>query len=438
MHGAIRGLPAPDAGPLIEQLGSDDAEGAATRLGLLVEFLASLGTAEEALSQFWTVRTWPDVSDAQAETARIEALLADDTSDAGWKLARRTAYEKRIAALKPQPTAGEDARRSRTSIPRMSPGSPSWKPPPPRSRPMRRWPVPPMPGLAAAPKSCRPWLRPSAAVRSCGASRTSGPRKPAPFRTSWTSRWPASTTTSPPSGIAGSDSPLRKPDAVYGQVRSLSQRLRSGEVARGRHIVDAGETQRVTLAGIQEDRNRIREAAAWIGNVPDPMARAELEAAVESWADELDEETRAARQLIQSATDERDAALRALSRLRDQRRILLGWISSSEQRRDRGYLLTDVAQELSLPGSDRRHAGPRSVRHGAGAPAAADRLQPAAGPAVQLPVDRSVGRRVAVDAKPGRDGLQAASRIGCTSCARSCARSISRGCGTPLPGSSAP
>lgn len=140
------------------------------------------------------------------------------------------------------------------------------------------------------------------------------------------------------------------PDAVYRSVRDLSQKLRGDPVARGSHLVEARRILSRTEVEVAQDRARILAEQADLSGIPEPMVQAELEAALETWTEQLTEQTKAADALIAAATAERDASLRALSRLREQRKVLRSWVSASERYRDRGYLLKDVAQELALLG----------------------------------------------------------------------------------------
>lgn len=348
IRGAVRGDDLPDPTADLDALADPtSAEGAAVRLGLLADMSADPLVAD-ALAAWWASRTWPDAIDPAQETARLERWLGPESAT-GWKAARRGAIEARITELAPSPEGSEEgepeevdpadvARLAELEADAAQETADAALASAADARARRRAEV--LQALAST-------RRRSAHLWGIAEKRTSEGRA---LREELDESLAGidNDITAIRNRRIGESSP--DPDAVYRQVRELSQRLRTGPVARGRHIVSAHEIEATTSVKVEDDRARIREASAWIEDTPDRVARAELEAAIDSWADELDEETRAARQLVEGATDERDAALRALARLREQRRVLQGWITASERYSDQSYLLTDVAQELSLLG----------------------------------------------------------------------------------------
>lgn len=138
-----------------------------------------------------------------------------------------------------------------------------------------------------------------------------------------------------------------EPDDVYRGLRKALSALRSHRGLTGEHQADAERVAQRTRAAVAQDRQRIAEATGLLDGLQGED-RDQLQVALERWDEVLGGETRAADQLQDTAHQEYDGLLAALTDARVAKRAVSPKISRSLRQQDSRYFLSDLWQEVSL------------------------------------------------------------------------------------------
>jgi len=141
------------------------------------------------------------------------------------------------------------------------------------------------------------------------------------------------------------------PDEVFRGVRTLLSELRDDPKVRGEGKLQAEDLVAESRAAVAEDRQRLAAARELSTSTKLTAAqREDLAATVQRWQTVLDDEERAAKELLDAVIQRRNIGLRTLQDARVARRTLSDYISRQARNDARSDLLRDFSQEVALLG----------------------------------------------------------------------------------------